>query len=314
MTVNQRLLAQSYITVFNAVFLSITSNDYGGAVYINNQSLFIKINYCMFIDCSTTSDCGGALYLIANKSSIYAVCGKRCMSSKKYSFMYQYCPKNSSNTANYLSFGSCTNCYYTACFDYGHIDVSYINSSQNTGLHTCGFMLFHGEDSSIAEYCSIVNCTSNSSAVLEYSDGTGMYYMKFFNILYNLGTSTGSDGIISTYRTNGTIEQTILYNNTGTYLYSANSNTILINCYLDESTQKGNTFILKDSKKVFNIIYVYATGECRAYKGGIQGADFSINYVKGNTPTAPFKCRRKTNVGCSKKYYFVYALCVIMCS
>ena len=70
--------------------------SYGGAIYINNTTLFLIINETTFSNCSSISGNGSAIYFINGLNiQLFRICAVGCKSAPSYTNQFAFLRTNS---------------------------------------------------------------------------------------------------------------------------------------------------------------------------------------------------------------------------
>ena len=277
------------LNIVNIVFFSlINKNTNGGAIFINDKTVNIIIDYCTIFNCSSLYECGG-IFSSTNSAILRCLCLSLCSGQNYASLLTE----TNSAANNIFIFStilqSLNNNGYTCSIKDGIQSVSYINSTKNYN-QASAIMLYFARSLSTASYCSIINNREVNGQIFENSDGESS--VSNFNIVNNTSLN-GPNGVVSIWRATTLLKETIILDNKEFkwifYFYSGTLEAL--SCYIQEvyESHKSNTensLTISGSFLYLNAINFFQTFLCAAEIFSTEILYFT--YGKG-TPTLPTK-------------------------
>jgi hypothetical protein len=249
-------LSVTNVYVLNSLFGSITSSDYGGALYCTSVTLLL-VESTFFFSCKTSEYYGGTIYFYNTgngQCALSEVCGFDCFSTRAGASSGQFvyitvC--NSATSKNYVNYSSISRCVNINSDSYDMLRIEYginccpsVNMSMNkcygrTGIQCIPF----GDSNSVT--CSLTyssfadNIAAGYTCIFLWRTGAN-YEIKCCNILRNTQVSS-SEGTIWVSG-NLMIEDSCVLENKATYIfYVSSSYTItLSNCTVDKTSKTGS--------------------------------------------------------------------------
>jgi hypothetical protein len=252
------------VYVSNCFFRSITSPEYGGALY-STSITYLLIESTSFFSCKTSSDSGGAIFFQNGSSQcvLHEVCGYDCCSAYTGKSWYQFACIEVNNTAsskNYVNYSSIVRCVnensgseQVLHLINGIICCPSINISLNKCWHlsaiTCGPFSDPNSITSSWTYSSFVDNIATEFTCFYLKTAGANYEIKSCNILRN---TQGNPSYQGTFYINGNlmIEHSCILENNANYLCCAGSTT-LSNCTVDKTTSYTNPTIKNTVTKSF---------------------------------------------------------------
>jgi hypothetical protein len=266
---SRQTYSSTNVYVLNCLFRSISSTEYGGALHCSSSVTFLLVESSSFFSCSTSAQCGGAIYFYNTNSGqcvLYSVCGYDCYSSYSGShgiFSYTYV-KNDALSKNCVNYSSIVRCVtdksssnfmlYLYC---GMIFCPSINSSMNkcnsrSGIYCWPFIQSNYLTCSLS-YSSFADNIATGSTCIRFDSGDSICEIKNCNVLRNTQGSLSSEGTILTYRTLMITDSCILENKAD-YIFRQESSSYTItlsNCTVDKTSNNGYMTIQNTVTKSF---------------------------------------------------------------
>jgi hypothetical protein len=253
-------LSGTNLYIFNCLFRSVTSSNYGGAFYCTSVT-YLLVESSSFLSCRTNAQCGGAIYFSNGQCVLDGVCGYDCYSTYTTSPQYQFayiCVNDATSNKNNVNYSSIVRCvngrpesYYTLGLFWGKICCQSVNISMNECLHHSGIYCTPYKDSNSVtcsiSYSSITDNTANGHICIQFWQDGANCEMKSCNILRNTQGSLDSIGIIFT-NSNLKIEDSCILENKADCIFNQGSSFIitLSNCTVD-STNHYNSFTIQNT-------------------------------------------------------------------
>jgi predicted outer membrane repeat protein len=261
--------------VSNAVFQKISSSAAGGAIYCSDISLLFLCESTSFLNCSSSSNYGGAIYLsITGESLLYRVCGFGCVAINYYSqFDYIRVPNDVTkrNEVNYTSVcHSIQKAEYNIVIDhcYGKMRFNTVNASQNECQHNSGIFLRDqsGEGCFVVEYCSLTNNTMRYYFIIDMRTSYGKQ-IRFCNILNNKQQGTSSSYGLIHSSAFLTVENSCILGNDAVCQVYGSSSSVVSNCSIDFSSSKVSGITLTNLPKESFVVKIacFETASCEAF-------------------------------------------------
>ena len=215
-------------------------NGKGGVIYLynNNISCSMRINNCIFFNCSA-DDMGGAIYFFSKKFGssfveLTKICGNYCYTDKlrTYQFgaihVYQY-------TQNHIDLVSLSNCnhfhdvYITFMLHGGNMTVNNYNSTKNHNIQHTGLQIALATPLN-AKFCTITeNNVSMYSCIL--IEGNSNNFLSYFNIIKN--NCPYDFGVVSCYFGFLQINNTLFLNNEDILFSTFSSKLYIFDCIIN---------------------------------------------------------------------------------
>ena len=217
---------------------STASSDRGGAISLTTSNLKFYLEKTTFRSCKTSASRAGAVYIESStaNSVLSFVCAVDCCStysssSDSYGQFDYIVVGNSDEYYNYViesTIASCLNENDYSCrtmyHRQGSINLRTVNLSNNECYGTSGILCDSASGTSVVSFSSFRKNIANNWICNYFYSGT--YELKYSNIIENTETST-SDGIIYCYESTLTISKCCFIQNTGGYLFEANSGSTI---------------------------------------------------------------------------------------
>jgi len=255
-------LLTGWIIVCDCFFHRLNKfNDNGGVIYCSNNGN-INILYSVFSCCGTLKS-GGAIYIVANSSTIENICSFNCSCSEYGGFGYF----TSINRHNYSSISNSSSTLYGA---YAILYSKTISNNMNVTFSNgpSGSSAYIYKTTEIAIYFSCFCCSKASSWGVFYHEGYGG---GITNITYNNihNNTCSSYGIIYSYKSSFHHYKCHFSGNSGTLVYGESSELRFFNCYMSHSGTKisQGVYTMNCSDTTFQIPFaftIYQTYLCMA--------------------------------------------------
>ncbi len=182
-----RLTGCTLVYIYSSAFIDCSSStEHGGAVYISSG--YSTITRSLFHNCCTSSSTfhGGALYLSSVQESLISLsCFHSCYTPSSYSFqsIYSYLQSTSTNN-NTLDQCTVTLCapstayghYYTVHFGYGTLISIHSNISHCCVSSYLIYYAYSGNVTSTSKYCN--TCNNTGGYVNYYYSNTNNYQIS----------------------------------------------------------------------------------------------------------------------------------------
>ena len=239
-------ISQQSNFIYNYCYFSRTNNyngpdsccsgyyGYGGIIFCYNIESNMKLNNCVFFQCSSYMN-GGAIYFhsafINSNVEINFVCANNCFTRNGFNYQFGvfliYNSILNKISLNYLSMNNCSHVSSGTTsieLNYGNISINNFNSTKNNNLQYSSFRLYSPKKS-YSIFCTIKDnfVSNNNNFLLEESLNNIFLY---FNIINN--NSPNNYGVIN-IRNNANliIEHCIFFKNLN-YLFYLNSGELNI--------------------------------------------------------------------------------------
>ena len=257
------------INILNIVFSCLNNkNTNGGAVFIQDDSIDVIIDYCTIFKCSSSFQ-GGGIFSNSNKALLRCLCLSYCTCFDNFISLISEANSESANTFIYSTiFKSTSTKPYTCSIKDGIQSISYINSTCNAD-EASGLMIYFSKTSSQSSYCSLINNQANNGQILENSDSLSSS-MSNYNIINNSALN-GPHGIVSIWRGSATLtKSTLIDNKEFKCLFYFDQGTLNVNfCYIQETdenskTNDDNVLVINEDFKYVNEIKFFQTFSCMA--------------------------------------------------
>jgi hypothetical protein len=291
-------ISETSVFVSNCLFNRCSSITDGGALSCTSAT-YILIESSSFFTCMTSDRYGGAIYINNTDNGncvLHGVCGNDCCSTNtssgsswgQFAFIRV---KNDLSNKNYVYYSSISRCVnqttisrYTFWLYSGKIYCSSVNSSMNRFLYHSGITCYPYPDSSsvtcLLSYSSITdNIACGVSCICLHQSGA-KHEIKCCNILRNMQGTPNSEGTIRSYGYMMIEDSCILENNATYTFYVLSSSTITIsNCTVDNKTSYGNFTIQNTAMKSFihGLNHIY-TRNCHSEYDSV-GTITAVPYV-----------------------------------
>jgi hypothetical protein len=259
--------SDSSVCVSNCLFSSISSSDYGGALYSASATYFL-VELSSFFSIKSSAQHGGAIYFKNTdngQSVLHGVCSYDCLSTYtstnrgQFAYMYVNDAVSSKNYVNYSSIvrsvNANSNSWFTLYLYSGNNCCPSVNISLN-GCYGDIIYCYPSVDSNYAtcsfSYSSIIdNIVPGYTCFLLWRPGA-KYEIKCCNILRNK-QGPHTQGTIAT-RGILVIKESCILENNATYVFyqSSSSYTITISNYtVDRTSNNGYLTIQNPATKSF---------------------------------------------------------------
>ena len=231
----------------------------GGIFYCYNAKFNVLLNNCIFFECYSTSN-GGAIYFYALKRystvEMNRICANSCFTTLNHGYQFAYIVNYQSMESytkwNLISLTRCNNQVNgdtTFALRASDIVLNYLNSSYNINSHISAFEIVLPSKFT-SSYCSIINNYVSTSRQIVLN-GNNNNQLSFYNVVNNNNPST-TYGVISNWKDQYTISDSIFYNNINTLFYTHSGLLKIINCKIFHNSQY-TTF--EGTISTSNIIY-----------------------------------------------------------
>jgi hypothetical protein len=244
--------SSTYVHVLDCLFRSITSTNYGGALYCSTSVAYLLVESTSFFSCKVSYGNGGAIYFYNTNNGqcvLYEVCGHDCCTTTSNSALFVYLfVKNdilSKNFVNYSSITRCvnTNAWETLWLNNGKVFCPSINLSNNNCLGQfvlCFPLKYSNSVTCSFSYSSFADNFANKHMCFNLATTGAEYEIKTCNILRNTQDDFNSLGIILTYGNLKIADACILENKANCTFYQYSSYTItLSSCTVDSTSNNG---------------------------------------------------------------------------
>jgi len=148
-------------------------NSAGGVIFISDTTKTSYISNCMFNNCATSTDYGGAIFLTLSMSFMKMVCANRCSSQFCH---FAWVKATLSNEAVLLSMTECsytTNGDYSVCFSEGNPKVDFSNCSRNYAHVISGIYFYKPSTSSSSVMCTFSNNVVSAFMCIDFYSCSG---------------------------------------------------------------------------------------------------------------------------------------------
>ena len=238
------------VYISNSYFHTSSRDSHGGAILYNTRSSSSQmlIESCIFNDCHTTADFGGAVAMNNGSCVICKSCSTRCSSNATGQFIYTYLANDNQHINKVIDCSAIksqpelTN-WATICLNMGLVTIDTVNISQNSCTYYPSLYSYPlenaSETTSFVNMCSIRNNTGTMRG-LNFDKNGAVYMLKGSNIIDN-----NCPQLIRNWGTTTITGCTILSNEGSDPIFSSgNDYTItIINCTItqaDLNNKEGN--------------------------------------------------------------------------
>ena len=293
-----------HVYVCNCVFRECSSTSQGGAVCFSitgSNIYYLLAEDSSFIDCTTSSNSGGAIYFYTNlgMSVLNRVCAVKCLSKStgesNGQSLYAY-TRASMVYKNYVNLSSICNSKNNNAksnralqLQNGNIKITKANITNNECQYYSALYCSPSSNNGCIYYSSFVNNTSGCRGCLMLS---GSQEIHLCNIINNDQKTDGDDSSVIYTNANLFIAHTcILENNKGkTVFHEATSSCriTLLNCTTDSDVFSNsriinNVTIYITNKRVFiNGLEHLSTNECHSSYDSVGTLTVAGEIKEGN--------------------------------
>jgi hypothetical protein len=278
----QQTLSGTSVYLSNCLFVSITTESAGGALYCTSAAYFL-VESTSFFSCKTTTQYGGAIYFdnkMSGQCALHDVCGYDCYSTQTSISDGQFavmCVYNVAYCKNYVNYSSIVRCVndpvnsrYVLFLSQGKICCT----SANMSMNKCYYRTFYCEPlkDSTSHTCSITyssfadNTAYGYTCLFLWTNG-GNFEIKSCNVLRNTQGTLDSEGTIQTIG-NLKIEDSCILENEATYIFRQYTSSCMItlwSCTVDKTTCNQNLIIqITVTKSFIHALNHMSTLNCHA--------------------------------------------------
>jgi len=246
-----RVFVDTNINVSNCVFyrngVFSSDNGYGGIIYVNGGSYYMKIANSVFDSCSCSYN-GGAIHFKSLDSEIKMICAHRCFSQFINNFASIEATQN--NSVNYLSMSSCsitTSGLMVCQIIFGNQNVDNSNCSMNKA-DWASSLYFNEPSQFLSNYCTFSHNEASDSICIYFHNNNGI--MRYASIVNN---NSPSQGVLYVWSGAPTIQFCVFYMNRKELYAIASGSLNISNCYIFHEgiyTSNGNIITIAPTYQI----------------------------------------------------------------
>jgi len=251
---------------FSRYLMYSSDNGYGGVIYVDADSFFMKVNNTMFYNCCCSSE-GGAIFFKSSNLYLRMICANRCSAS---SFHFACLVASQINQIEFLSMSDCSHSasgWYSILLGTGYQRDENANSSMNNAFLASGIFI-NSPSSFTSSHCTFSNNhVSHSVCIIFYSDA-GIMIISYSNIVHN---NSPLYGVVSVDRGGSPLMKNSIFQNNTNFLFYVNAGSLGIShSFIDHSpssfssatpvsTEANNSFLFIVTHQIqfFNSHYCY---------------------------------------------------------
>ena len=259
-------ITNNFQIIFCFFSMTMTLNENGGIIHLNNIENKILIESCTFYECKVDNNNGGAIFcnLIQTGSIVLnKVCANKCYTG----YYEKYGQFGSIKASNIIIIRLTSICFCSPFNSNGRsslilykglMNINSYNSSFNKVRSDSGIFIIPNNNNCYLNFSTLSNNIGAGSACLYCQGENSLSNISFINCIKNIRTDLSTwGGVVINFYSNLYIYNFIFFNNENILFYGESGSIFVRNCFVSHSSS------LLTSK---NVNYNYNYGLTNSYK------------------------------------------------